>query len=247
MHSRKFADVVLDDFDLTHAPRLIKSNPQESTFYDNNSDESFAPVGNRKRSALVRGDSEIQSNQSIDSLDVYEFNELDAEPMIKKGRQTKQPKKRNKPASFPRIKMTETPRRQKSYTVGRSESITPPEKVKKTEPQSHAKALENLAKINANSPKATSNITKVSDAIKPPVIPKKKNNGVKKPQKLYTRIFTDDMDDEDQDGNVEIVDLNGNITVMLCPCISVHEKEPLIRQKLKTIFESTNHALDLCK
>lgn len=244
VHYCNLTDEAEDDSSPTHGP-----HQQESTFYgnnlieyDDNSCDSFAPA--QKRSVSIGGDSKTRSrksyDQSTDSLDVYDFNETDGEPASKKRRRTKQPTKRNKPAPFPRIKTPETPRREKSYTVGRGKSITPPKVLKKTGPQIHAKALENLAKINA-----TSNTAKVPDAFKPPAIPMKKKNGVKKPRKLYTPTLVDDIDDEEQEVNVESSDINGNFTA--CPCIQVHEKEQHLTRKLETIAKSANQALVLYK
>ncbi|XP_055301769.1 uncharacterized protein LOC129568185 isoform X2 [Sitodiplosis mosellana] len=52
--------------------------------------------------------------------DVYDYDEDDNEPMLKKKRQVAQPKKRKKPASFPRVKieqMKEEERPEKLYTI----------------------------------------------------------------------------------------------------------------------------------
>lgn len=113
----------------------------------------------------------------------YDFSEEDekAQPK-KKQRQIKQPRKRTKPAPWPRIKIPQKVRNGKTYTVGQNKPIKRPEKL--VDGQSEiSKITNNMKKINQETIPIKTNVTLHSNHA--PVLPPKINNQMRKPRKLY--------------------------------------------------------------
>lgn len=134
------------------------------------------------------------SSSPIGDSTIYEFNEIDYEPAVKKKRP--QPKKKQKPKTWPLIELPQMPRREKNYTfhvkvpVGSSAKQT-------TQHPLDPKIIANIAKINQAemlqpsqkmTPKSVHKFTR-------PELPPKVVNGQKQPKKLFNKISTDDEDE----------------------------------------------------
>lgn len=186
--------------------------PQESTFYEKNglARKRSHSIANKLTDQPLKpvSHSETQkcSCHSDVASDVYEFSEVreESEPS-KKQRRIKQPKKRSKPAPWPRIKTPSTIRREKVYTVGRKKEGTLTKMSTTNErcakpadnPSEMMKITENIAKINEQAARTPNNSIRKShsDFVKPPVIPPKISDGKRKSMKLYSPV-ADDWDED---------------------------------------------------
>lgn len=104
------------------------AHPKDSSFYDDSCDvqivQSDLVTTTRKRRAPVKSTINIVKSIDAKKLSVYDFDGSgDDEPVAKKRRRRPrglvpaQPRKRAKPAAFPRVKLPSVGRREKKFTV----------------------------------------------------------------------------------------------------------------------------------
>lgn len=196
---------IANDEDFLQRDKQLSSQllQQDSTYYGKN---GLA----QKRSHSLENKVKVQPIKTVSyprapknscdsevSSDVFEFSKdsEEVEPS-KKRRRIKQPKKRSKPAPWPRIKTTPKSRREKVYTVGRRKeevttketSIVSQQCVESADNRCKMlKIIENLAKINemAVSMSTAENTKRNSDVVfvKPPPRTRK---SMRKTMKLYS-------------------------------------------------------------
>lgn len=104
----------------------------------------------RKRPAAVKSKNKVEKSIDVEQLSIYDFDADDddePEPLPKKsrgrGRRPAQPKKRAKPAPFPRVKSPSVERQEKKFTIRAKTPVGPSAKVSSSSTATNANTKKN--------------------------------------------------------------------------------------------------------